>query len=507
MNQNLFNSIPLKRPNKNVFDLSHDVKLSLDMGQLVPVLAMECVPGDSFSLACDSLLRFQPLIAPVMHRMHVSFHYFFVPNRLLWDNWETFITGGQDPVVHTPEPNFPTITYSNDSYNKLIDYMGLPSSSDPARETEVSALPFAAYLKIYDDYYRDQNLIVEQFVPLVDGDNNANFAELTTLRKRAWTHDYFTSALPWAQKGNPVNLPAGNLPDIAIARNTSGTGATFEIEGVNQPGSVPGDAFVYNAEAPLINDDALYLPSQPIAATTINDLRRAFRLQEWLEKNARAGTRYTESILAHFGVKSSDARLQRAEYITGSRSPVQISEVLNTTGENGGLPQGNMAGHGISVTTGYKGNYFCEEHGYIMCIMSVIPEPAYQQGIPKHFLKRDKFDFFWPEFAHIGEQEVLLKELYNDDGDGDQVFGYVPRSSEYKYMPSRVAGDLKTSLVYWTLSRIFESEPALNQQFVECTPDKRIFAVIDPDQNSLISHVYHKIRAVRPMPKFGVPSF
>ena len=245
-----------------------------------------------------------------------------------------------------------------------------------------------------------------------------------------------------------------------------------------------------------------------VPPTSINELRRAFRLQEWLERNARGGTRYIEQILAHFGVKSSDARLQRPEYITGVKTPVVISEVLNTTGIDGELPQGNMAGHGVAVTTGKFGSYFCEEHGWIMGIMSVMPKTAYQQGIPKMFQKFDNLDYYWPSFANIGEQEVKQSEIFAFTANDNNTFGYVPRYAEYKYMPSRVAGEFRTSLDYWHLGRKFDTQPTLNQTFIECDPSatKRIFAV-EEGADTLYCHVLNKIQAIRPMPKFGTPMF
>lgn len=504
---NLFNSIKLTRPKANVFDLSHDVKMSLDMGQLVPIMVQECIPGDRYTIGCESLLRFAPMVAPVMHRMDVSMHYFFVPNRILWDGWEKWITGDED-YVH------PTVQYNSTVYgaNPLIDYLGLPSTTGTQT---VSALPFAAYQAIYDQYYRDQNLIAEVPYALVTGDNSSN-ADLFKLRRRAWTHDYFTAALPFAQKGPAVDIPLGN---VTIDPDYDPT--TFEqlpkfrtvLSGAPAPGRVtgfdPDGGEDYQMVMETTGASAMYDPGESLVSgsTSINDLRRATRLQEWLERNARAGTRYIESILGHFGVRSSDSRLQRPEYITGTKSPVIISEVLNTTGEADGLPQGNMAGHGVSVTSGKYGNYRCEEHGFIIGVMSVMPLPAYQQGIPKHFLRDDRFDYFWPEFANIGEQEVLNKELYVDHSTPNGVFGYVPRYSEYKYTPSRVAGDFKTSLSFWHFGRIFEDAPNLNQTFVECDPGKRIFAVEDPDVNSLYCQVLNKVRAVRLMPKFGTPTF
>lgn len=508
MKPNLFNSIKLQKPKKNVFDLTHDVKLSAEMGNLTPILTLECVPGDKIDIGCESLIRFAPMIAPVMHRMDVSMHYFFVPNRILWDNWEKFITGNDTEVVapfitsdYFEEQNIPTLP----SARKLADYLGVPPPPDDSTLTNINALPFAAYQCIFNEYYRDQNLISPIDYKLTDGDNTtaARVNVLASLRKRAWEHDYFTASLPFAQKGAAVDIPLGTI--TTPYAKIEGTGG-YDVLNSNDA-TYPVDP----APSPLAN--GLYAPGQTadVEPTTINDLRRAFRLQEWLEKNARGGTRYIESILTHFGVKSSDKRLQRPEYITGVKSPVVISEIVNTTGQDGGLAQGNMAGHGISVTSGRSGSYYCEEHGYIIGVMSVMPKTCYQQGIPKTFLKNDNLDYFWPSFAHIGEQAVQNNELYAYTSTGEDTFGYVPRYAEYKYMPSRVAGEFRESLDYWHLGRKFDTQPALTGEFVSCTPTKRIFAVLEGPgseaTDSLYCHVLNKIKAVRPMPKFGTPMF
>ncbi|QCQ85116.1 major capsid protein [Blackfly microvirus SF02] len=534
--KNLFNTIQVKKPNRNFFDLTHDVKLSFNMGELIPVCCMEAVPGDKFNISCETLVRFAPLIAPVMHRFNVFVHYFFVPNRLLWLNWENYITGNnlQGPAGPTTTPTMPYLKVGGPSaappdnnYSALFDYLGIPNPDDniPANtNTErVNALPFAAYNKIYADYYRDENLIADDASwELEDGDNSASMN--TDIRKRAWEHDYFTSALPWAQKGNQVEIPLGtveldpaNIPTPgrfrkAVDYTTQAAAGTISA---NVAGGVPVD---------VVPDTLVYDPngSLTVGATTINDLRRAFRLQEWLEKNARGGTRYNESIFNHFGVKSPDQRLQRPEYIVGTKSPVIVSEVLNTTGTTT-LPQGNMSGHGISVTAGGYGKYYCQEHGYIIGIMSVMPRTAYQQGIPRHFLKGmqgsfsaggdnfsdGRFDFYWPEFANIGEQSIANRELFAFQGDspGAVVFGYLPRYAEYKFQPSRVAGDFRNTLSTWQEGRIFATAPALNQAFVECVPDTRIFAVTAADTQHMYAQVLNKITAVRPMPKYGTPQF
>lgn len=498
--KNLFNSIQLMKPKKNAFDLSHDVKLSAKMGNLTPILVQECVPGDQFKIGCESLIRFAPLVAPVMHRMDVTMHYFFVPNRILWDNWETFITN-TDSALEVPYLSYSSL-YS-DAQKKFLDYMGVPPNSNPAVNAEINALPLAAYQAIYNEYYRDQNLIPEVDYKLTDGPQIANAGILVTMRKRAWEHDYFTASLPFAQKGAAVDIPLGQInAEGPVYVNNASAGTTLN--------GTPYDVNVDNNTTTVTGANELFaeINNGTLEPTTINDLRRAFRLQEWLEKNARGGTRYIENILTHFGVRSSDKRLQRPEYITGIKSPVVISEVLNTTGESSGLPQGNMAGHGISVATGKYGSYFCEEHGYIIGIMSIMPKTAYQQGIPRTYLKKDALDFYWPSFANIGEQEVKVAELYAYTANADNTFGYVPRYAEYKFNPSRVAGDFRTTLDYWHLGRIFSTEPTLSQQFVECDPTdvERVFAVQDETDN-LYCHVYNKISALRPMPKFGTPMF
>ncbi|QCQ85016.1 major capsid protein [Blackfly microvirus SF02] len=520
MSKNIFNSIQLKRPKSNVFDLTHDVKLSLNMGELVPIACFECVPGDKFKIGCESLLRFMPLISPVMHRFNVSMHYFFVPNRITWDGWEDWISPTAPSGVSTR--SFPTITYSEDGNDAALGrYLGLPNLPI-FDDRKLSALPLAAYQMIYNEYYRDQNLIDPVNFKLVDGVNDLN-TDLYILRKRAWQHDYFTSSLPWAQKGPSVDIPLGEVtlaedwfaeekfPTFRDGNDVYRSGDLIQAAAPEQINATP------NAQQ-LAYDPNGSLEVQP---TTINELRRSFRLQEWLEKNARAGTRYVESILAHFGVKSSDARLNRPEYIYGTKSPVMVSEVLNTAGQNTldpddpGLPQGNMAGHAVSITSGNTGSYRCEEHGYIIGIMSVLPNTAYQQGVPKHWLKfENKFQYFWPEFANIGEQPVVNQEVYADLPAGtepnqrDGTFGYVPRFAEYKFEQNRVAGEMRTTLNFWHAGRIFDTQPQLNKAFVEANPTTRIFAVEGfPGDQKLIAHVLNKVTAVRLMPKFGTPTF
>lgn len=478
------------------------------MGQLVPTLVMECVPGDRVKLGCNNLTRFSPLNFPTMHRFNVFNHYFFVPNRVIWpkeganEGWEDFIT-------NKPTGGLPFITLDatlTALQERFLDYMGIvPFSQMPtAAGKTINAMPLAAYQCIYNEFYRDQNQIAEVNFKLVDGSNGAARPALTTLRLRSWEHDYFTSALPEPQSGSAVDIPLGE-----VTVNDAGVIPPFfqdMAEVVAPPGAV-SQTVTFDIGVGG-NNQMVYNPGDTlqVGATTITDLRRAFKLQEWLEKLNRGGKRYIEQIKMFFGVTSSDKRLDRPEYITGSKSPVIISEVLQT-GQTETTPQGNMAGHAVAVGFGYQGEYFAEEHGYIIGIMSVMPKSAYMQGIPKMFLKTDPLEWFWPQFAHIGEQAIQNHELFAYQATGNDAFGYTPRYAEYKFMLNRVAGDFRSAgLEGWTAVRDFATLPPLNQDFLEMDWNEvdKIFAIQNGDDN-LFCTIVHNIIARRPMPVFGEP--
>lgn len=506
----IFSQVAGGRTKRSKFDLSHEKKLSFKMGQLIPTYIDEIVPGDKFRVNSEIMLRFAPMIAPVMHRMNVYTHYFFVPNRLIWEQWESFITGGRDGTELPIPPRLNMDDTRKDSFVKgrLGDYLGLPviDSTDTITDTTtVSALPFRAYLEIYNNYYRDPNLTVD--VPFSKGSGGVpadDYDVLTNIRLRSWEKDYFTSALPWAQRGDESLMPLRqDLTQPQVVYDQDGNPITDYSDGT---GLFPsnGDGILRNQSDNTGGTTQATIGINNIGVN-INDLRKSVRLQEWLERSARGGHRYIEQILAHFGVRSSDQRLQRPEYLGGGKQPVVISEVLNTTQQET-VPQGTMSGHGIAVGGSNQFKRHFEEHGFVIGITSVIPKTAYQQGIHRMWSRQDKFDYYWPEFAQIGEQEVNNQELfYNGTTSEPGTFGYQARYAEYKYGCSTVHGDFRDNLNFWHLGRFFNNPPALNSAFTNATVSDRIFAVQD-GTDYLWAQIYNNVSAIRPMPYFNNPT-
>lgn len=506
----MFQSIRARRPALNRFDLSHERKFSCQMGALVPILLEEIVPGDRFRVSSEIMMRLAPMLSPVMHRVDVWTHYFFVPNRIVWSEWEDFITGGEDGTAQPVHPYFwsDQLQFTGlADQGTLYDYFGLPPlGGEPANPIEISALPFRAYATIYNEYYRDQNLQDKITVPVTSG-QQSNFAACA-LQNRAWEKDYFTSALPWAQRGNAVTIPSQiTYRDPAEVVSLGGVPSLGSGEALE---TGDGDATTRQVQSAITSEE-LRIENLEEIGIDINDLRRSNALQKWLELAARGGSRYIEQIKNFFGIVSSDARLQRPEYLGGGRQNVVISEVLQTTATNitgSSTPLATMAGHGVSVgnTNQFKKGPF-EEHGFVLGIMSVLPKTAYQNGVHRMWRRQDKFDYYFPQFAHLGEQAILNSEIYYDNtaADYDATWGYQARYAEYKHRSSQVAGDFRTSLNFWHMGRIFDEIPPLNEEFVVSDPTQRIFANTSPEDHKLWVQIYNKVSALRPMPYFGTP--
>lgn len=536
---NIFNSVRLKRPRRNVFDLSYENKLTVNAGELIPIMCKPVVPGDKFRVNTEMLVRLAPLVAPMMHRVDVFTHYFFVPNRLLWNQWEDFITKGVDgsdsPVF--PTLSLPSVVNIADAHKawgdgSLWDYLGLPSLNQIGNAVfqvqspngvkapigyKVSALPFRAYRLIYNEYYRDQNLTPETSITLDGGDtpSNANSANFV-IRRRSWEKDYFTSALPWVQRGPEVTVPVqGTGDNLDVTLKNKAADSYFVSSSNNRPTGnleVVNGVLFANHESSGTSVGAYLSPDNfqvnvDELGVNINDLRTSNALQRWFERNARSGSRYIEQILSHFGVRSSDARLQRPQFLGGGRTPISVSEVLQTSATDSTSPQANMAGHGISAGVNHGFTRYFEEHGYIMGIMSIRPRTGYQQGVPKDFRKFDNMDFYFPEFAHLGEQEIKNDEVYLNqyDADNEGTFGYTPRYAEYKYSQNEAHGDFRGNMAFWHLNRIFTSKPNLNTTFVECNPSNRVFATAETSDDKYWVQIYQDIKALRLMPKYGTP--
>lgn len=515
----MFDAVETARPPRNKFSLDHDVKMTLNMGLLYPMLMKEVLPGDHWRVNSTVFLRFLALIAPVMHRVNVSTHYFFVPNRLIWSNWQLYITGGDDGTGAPVVPNFkPSDVYAANPAmlrsGQLLDYLGFPV----LRTAEVfnaaynpnnfSMLPLRAYSLVYDQYYRDEWIEPSALPPgfLSDGNQvGINLTNCIQLRNRAWEKDYFTSCLPQTQKGADALITPGNIPINPQKVRNIATGNTI----LSQTGFTTDATGNWIANPSGFN---AYLDGF-VSTITVNALRASIFLQEFLEKNARGGTRYQEFIRHHFGVMSSDARLQRAEFLGGSVEPVTISEVLTTAPPAAGptYPPATLAGHGISIGERNGFTRFFEEHGHILGILSVVPRTAYDRMMPPEFWRGGvNTQFYFPSFAHLGEQAVKNFEVYTNFSDAaaagnfNSTFGYQSRYCEYKYANSRAAGQMRETFSFWTWHRQFVAQPALNLAFIQCVPRVDQFAIAT-DVDHMVCQVIHNIDVMRMMPYFSTP--
>lgn len=551
----VFSSVLGNKVGRSVFDLSHVKRFTCDMGQLIPVYFDECVPGDTRKIGMQCVTRFQPMVAPILDSVDLTVHYFFVPTRLLMDkeeDWNTFLTGGvdgKDTSVSLPLWQFgfsdgsgsPTTNpFSNDvnlGRYSLWDYFGLPVSGSsweafykPVVETN-HVLGFAqrCYNLVWNEFYRDQNLVNE-----VSKDNS-------TILYRAWKKDYFTSALPWQQRGIAPALPLSGIVPVSFVNPVGMTSFKFgtSSDGVldslhagvfesaskyqsvgfqsptNAPVFTPGNELSF-ASANIGGSATVDLSNA--ATFDVATLRQCVQIQRWLELNARGGVRYTEFLRSHFGVSPKDEVLGRPQYIGGTKSSIVISEVLQTsktedsTETQKGSPLGRLAGHGLGASSDYICTFTAKEFGYIIGIASWMPKPSYQQGVNRIFTRKTKFDFYFPEFAHLSEQAVTNGEIYATGTARDkEIFGYQGAYNEMRYTPSFNCSDMRDTFRYWHLGRIFGAAPNLNAGFLTTNPAfdggirKDIFA--SPNEPGLLVQFANIVKAIRPLPVYGTPGF
>lgn len=558
-----FSHLPSVHVRRSLMDRSHDYKTTFNSGYLIPFYCDEVLPGDTFKLDCATFCRLNTPVVPFIDNLWLETFYFFVPNRLVWDNWQKFC-GEQKNPGDSIDYLIPTLASVKPESQSIFDYFGIPSNQ--GTYSNINTLPLRAYNLIFNEWFRDENLQNSVIVNTGDGPDPVSNYQLL---KRGKRHDYFTSALPWPQKGPAVEVGlSGNAPVVGLENGIASIGGSntswslednrlygypppgnrhlgidfvfqngysheqllssirpTQKEGIYnsiQQGSGEGatESYLYQISGngsyslsnPVLNfknGNQAYADLSGVNAITINDLRTAFQIQKFYERCARSGTRYTEILRGFFGVISPDARLQRPEYLGGSRDRVNVVPVAQNSSSDSTSPQGNLSAFGLasSFKRGFTKSFV--EHGYIIGLVCVRADLTYQQGINRMWSRRSRFDFYWPTLAHLGEQAILNKEIYAQGNDqDDQVFGYQERYAEYRYFPSVITGKLRSTdpqtLDVWHLAQKFDNLPTLSPSFIEENPPvNRVVAV--PSEPEFLLDAWFSCRVARPMPLYGVP--
>lgn len=545
------------------FDLSHEVKFSCKFGQLLPVMITDVLPGDHFQLNTEVIARFQALIAPMMHRVNLYTYSFFVPNRLIWENWKYWITEtdypDQNGDLRTPTQPIITIDQHNWGWFKkgtLADYMGIPTvDKAPIQKLDISILPFRAYQLIYNDYFRNQDVepdLKYTTFSTTDVPTQKELENIYTIQYKNWEKDYFTSSFTEPQSGPEVKIPIdiqgtlayvkgvqplrdpstgnliGNMSNVLGTGRRTGSNVTeLKYGQVSTNVDLGGEQIGEFNGVQQVNLDV----SQTLSLTgvtntsTIADLLLARTLQNFLSLAKRGGERYIEYLKSFFNVVSSDARLQRPQFLGGGKTPLVVSEVVQTSQTTDSAALGDYAGRMVALGSkhGFKSHFF-EEHGFVITLMTIIPRSSYQQGIERFWTRDDRLDYYWPQFAHLQEQPVYNKELFvNYDNlghdpdhptdnpvDNDGIFGYQARYMEYRQKYSRVAGEFRDTLSFWHLGRIFTNPPVLNKSFCSTRGSSDTFTrpfAIQDGSDYVYVQMYHDLQAIRKMPKYVYPKF
>lgn len=534
VNQSHFAMIPQANIRRSVFDRSHVYKTTFNEGQLIPYFVDEVIPGDTFTLNPVEFCRLATPVVPFMDNIYIESFFFFVPSRLVYDKWVN-LCGEQENPEDSTDYLVPTVSLTGDMTNKLPDYMGIACSNGTFNNISVNCLPFRSYWLIWNEWFRDENL--QKSIKVSKGESNtvldpmgqstvnpnyglpsgvSNWYDPAPRGKR---YDYFTGALPWPQKGPAVDLPLGGsapvLSDSGIRLTDSSTGKTAFLSGAVS-GDWPNNMITfgsYNAnfthKLDLKNDSGVYADLSSVSMVTINSLRQAFMLQRYYEIDARSGTRYTEKLQAHFGVTNPDARLQRPEFLGSHSSMMNINPVTQTSSTDSTTPQGNLAAYGLNAQRYHAFTKSFSEFGYVIGLINVRADLTYQQGVNKMWLRSDVLDFYWPSFAHLGEQTIQNIEIYCQGNDEDKkVFGYQERYAEYRYKPSLVTGQFRSTykepLDIWHLSQKFATLPMLSDEFIQDHPPiSRVVAV--PSYPHFLLDVKFNLKCIRPMPMYGIP--